>query len=109
MKQVIAMPKRDKTGRFVASTTSKQVVVKRDSKGRFLSSDGVDSSFIQSIVVNNDLVEVRMKRNPKIVYVYRVNSKVRNRLDSTMQNGGSLGRFFNKYLKGHEVYRTIYR
>ncbi len=118
---------RDAKGRFTSnnkggsiSTTSKQKAntnLKRDASGRFVSmtnsnviSSGPSSksSFIKSMKINGDVVEVVIEKYPNTVYGYKPSSKEMQKVKDALKNQTSLGQVYNKILRGREVYRTIY-
>lgn len=96
---------RDANGRFVSNLVNKTTatVVK---SGRTNKSG---SSFISSLNVVNDTVDVVMKRNPKIVYTYKPTKVGLTKVRQVIRNGDSLGAVYNECLKGREVKRTIYK
>ncbi|NCW34247.1 MAG: efflux RND transporter periplasmic adaptor subunit, partial [Betaproteobacteria bacterium] len=95
----------DANGRFVSNLVNKTTatVVK---SGRTNKSG---SSFISSLNVVNDTVDVVMKRNPKIVYTYKPTKIGLTKVRQVLRNGDSLGAVYNECLKGREVKRTIYK
>ena len=67
------------------------------------------SSFINKMSVRDNLVDVVMARNPKIVYTYKPTKDGLKKVNKTIATSGSLGSVYNSELKGREVYRTTYR
>jgi hypothetical protein len=70
-------PLRDAKGKFVSNNTHTPAL-RRDSKGKFVGNGStnvksatIKSSFIQSLKINGNTVEVVMTRNPKITYTYK--------------------------------------
>jgi hypothetical protein len=101
---------RDSKGRFV-STGSRTVVMSQPNKGQIVSSVNVKSSFIQSMNIEKDLVNVVMSSNPKVVYTYQPTANVMKAIKKAISSNESLGVTFNKNLRGKnfEIYRTIYK
>lgn len=116
-------PKRDASGRFVSSAkvvSTKpvaKVMPKRDSRGRFMSNSAPTvvrnsknaSSFIESMIVDGDRVNVVMSKYPKTVYTYKPTASGLKAVKQVIASKGSLGEAYNKYVKGREISRTIYR
>ena len=112
---------RGPNGRFVSvgnRTVVKVNLPKRDSKGRFTSKENAPvttvkatpkSSFISSMIVSGDLVNVVMSRNLKTTYTYKPTKSGLNKVQSAIKNGGSLGSVYNSELRGREVHRVIYK
>ena len=111
-KRSVVLPSRDKSGRFVAT---KPTITLRDSKGKFTSANGkvsgatIKSSFIKSMTIHGNSVNVIMSRNPKVVYTYRPDASGLRAVKEALAKGGSLGTVFNTNLKTREVSRTIYK
>jgi len=96
---------RDANGRFVSNLVNKTTatVVK---SGRTNKSG---SSFISSLNVVDDTVDVVMKRNTKIVYTYKPTKVGMIKVRQVLRDEGSLGAVYNECLKGREVKRTIFK
>ena len=103
---------RDNKGRFVAKNPS---VLLRDNKGRFtqktskVNSATIKSSFIRSLTIHGNSVNVIMSRNPKVVYTYRPLPSGLKAVREALAKGTSLGSVFNEHLKVREISRTIYK
>jgi len=68
-----------------------------------------NSSFIQDMNIRGDFVDVIMTNNPKITYTYKLaESKIKS-VEKGIRENQSLGNLYNKYVKGQEFSRTIYR
>ena len=115
-------PKRDAQGRFVSATkttvksatkTAVKSMPNRDSNGRFVSATKMSnrkaSSFIESMIVDGDKVNVVMSKYPKTVYTYKPTPTGLKAVKNAQDKGGSLGEAYNRHLKGREIFRVIYR
>jgi len=100
---------RGANGRYIAkdSVPVKGVKVSKASKANVAIKSG--SSFIAKLIIDSDLVNVVMSRNPKIVYSYKLKKSGLSAISKVIASGGSLGEAYNKYIKGNEVSRTIYK
>lgn len=96
---------RDAQGRFIPklASSSNPVVVKNTKNTKSV------SSFISSLNVVGDTVDVVMKRNLKIVYSYKPTKVGLAKVKRGLANGDSLGAVYNEVLKGREFKRTIYK
>lgn len=100
---------RGSNGRFI-SATSKVTPKRTSSVKSSVSVKGASkSSFIASMSVQDDLVNVVMNRNPKITYTYKPNKSSLSKIKSAIKSNTGLGTVYNTELRGREVSRTIYR
>lgn len=65
-----------------------------------------ESSFVESITLENDMVTVKMK-NRKTLYHYNLDENAKNAIAS-IKNGVSAGRAYNRFLRGKSVAKTLF-
>ena len=118
-------PKRDAQGRFVSATkttvksatkTAVKSMPMRDSSGRFVSATKTNvksatkmsnrkaSSFIESMIIDGDKVNVVMSKYPKTVYTYKPTPTGLKAVKNALDKGGSLGEAYNRHVKGREIF-----
>jgi hypothetical protein len=108
------MSQNNRTTNSQSSNSSISQTLKRDSRGRFTSvqatqNSSIRSSFVESMVIDESLVHVVMRKRPHITYVYKPTSAGLRTVQKTLKSCGSLGTVYNSYLKGREVFRVIYK